>query len=135
MRATTMRLVTLALATVCSVSALQALQAQRRSKSLSAEEIEKSNVVANTAYDLVETLRPRWLHVHELVRLPGTPGSSPQSTPVYVYVNDVNMGPVDYLKTIPARNIQELRYLDQNETASRYGPTDGQVAIVVILKR
>jgi hypothetical protein len=132
MRATTMRLVTLALATVCSVSTLQA---QRRSKSLSAEEIEKSNVVANTAFDLVETLRPRWLQVHELVRLPGTPGSSPQSTPVYVYVNDVNMGPVDYLKTIPARNIQELRYLDQNETASRYGPTDGQVAIVVILKR
>lgn len=131
MRATTMTLLTLTLVTVGSVPTLHA---QRRSKTLSAEEIEKSNTVANTAYDVVETLRPRWLQPHELLKLPGTPTSSPQSTPVYVYVNDVNVGPVDYLKTIPAKNVQELRYLDQNETASRYGPTDGQVAIVVTLK-
>lgn len=131
MRAT-MTLLTLALATVGSVPTLHA---QRRSKTLSAEEIEKSNAVANTAYDLVETLRPRWLEPHELSRLPGTSTSMPQTTPVYVYLNDVNVGQVDYLKTIPAKNVQELRYLNQNETANRYGPTDGQVAIVVTLKR
>jgi len=45
------------------------------------------------------------------------------------------MGEVDYLKTIPAERVLEMRMLSANETASRYGPTDGQAAIVVTLKR
>jgi hypothetical protein len=32
-------------------------------------------------------------------------------------------------------NVLELRWLSANEAASRYGPTDGQTAIVVTLKR
>ncbi len=131
MRVTTVRLVALTLATLCSVSTLHA---QRRSKTLSAEEIEKSAASLNTAYDAVETLRPRWLQVHELAHLPAGPSDVPQSTPIYVYVNDVKRGGVDYLKTIPASSVEAMRWLDANEAGSRYGPTDGGVAIVVSLK-
>jgi len=54
---------------------------------------------------------------------------------VRVYVNDFNVGDVDYLKSVAAESVQEMRFLSQNETASRYGPTGGQVGIVLVLKK
>jgi len=45
------------------------------------------------------------------------------------------MGGADYLKTIPVETVLELRWLSQNEAASRFGPTEGYAAIVVTLKR
>src|SRR5439155_1256377 len=79
------------------------LRAQRRGNVLSTEEIERAKSNVGTAYDLVQTLRPRWLQVHELTRLPGRADEPVRTTPVHAYVNDVDMGQVDYLKTIPGR--------------------------------
>jgi len=62
-------------------------------------------------------------------------GQSVQIAKVRVYVNDFNVGDVEYLKSVAAESVQEMRFLGQNETASRFGPTDGQVAIVLILKK
>ena len=133
MRSITPTLLTLA---VVTLAAGMRLEAQHRSSRLiTAEEIERSSANINTAYDAVETLRPRWLQVHEVSRLPGRAGEPLHSTPVRVYLNDVNMGEIDYLRTIPAARVLELRMLSTNETASRFGPTDGQAAIVVTLKR
>jgi len=133
MRSVTPTLLTLA---VVTIAAGMPLQAQHRSSRLiTAEEIERSSANINTAYDAVETLRPRWLQLHEVSRLPGRTGDPIRATPVRVYLNDVNVGEVDYLKTIPAARVLELQMLSANETASRYGPTDGQAAIVVTLKR
>ncbi|HYT98824.1 MAG TPA: hypothetical protein VEK85_00510 [Gemmatimonadales bacterium] len=133
MRTFPLTLVTLSVAALAGATPLHAVQ--RRSNVLTAEEIERAKPNGGSAFEIVETLRPRWLQVRELSRLPGTAGEPLKSTPVYVYVNDVNMGSVDYLKTIPAETVLEMRWLSANETAGRYGPTDGQAAIVVKLKR
>ena len=42
---------------------------------------------------------------------------------------------IEYLKSVVAESVQQLRFLSQNETASRFEPTDGPVAIGLILKR
>ena len=51
-----------------------------------------------------------------------------------MYLNDVDAGDVDYLKTIPVERVEELRWLSANQAGSRFGPTNGP-AIVVTLKR
>ena len=101
---------------------------------LTAEEIEKQGDNITTAYDAVARLRPRWLHPSD-VTMHSVGGPSVQAAQIKVYLNDFNAGDIDYLKAIAVENIQEMRFLSQNETASRYGPTDGQVAIVVKLKK
>jgi len=133
MRSVTSTLVMLSLVALAGGAPLHGQH--RRNKIITAEEIEREKANINTAYDAVETLRPRWLELHEVSRLPGRAAEPLKATPVRVYLNDVNMGEVDYLKTIPAERVLEMRMLSANETASRYGPTDGQAAIVVTLKR
>jgi len=121
---------------VVGLVAAAGVQAQRRDKNvITAEEIERAQPNVSTAYDAVQTLRPRWLQPHELSRLPGRPGDPLQSNQAHVYLNDHDVGDVDYLRSIPAVRVLELHWLSANEAASRFGPTDGQTAIVVTLKR
>ena len=124
------------------------LHAQRKTNILTAEEIERANLTASNAYDVVEQLRPRWFATRGLARLPSPPPSSPMSqgtaarTPaeglksvgVRVWLNEHNAGDADYLKTIPAERVLSMRWYSQNEAASRFGPTD-DAAIEVVLKR
>ncbi len=132
MRMRGLRLLTLSVATVMTATALAAQGRQRNV--ITAEEIARAQPNINTAYDVVQMLRPRWFEKHELARLPGTGAATLQDTPVRVYLNEMNVGDADYLKTIPATNVLELRWLSANETANRYGPTEGHSAIVVTLK-
>ena len=110
------------------------LCAQRKSNVLTAEEIERANLTASNAYDVVEQLRPRWFATRGLARLPGSPSAPLQGASVRVWLNDHNAGYADYLKTIPANRVQQMRWYSQNEAASRFGPTDDS-AIEVVLKR
>ncbi len=132
MRAARVTLVTL---WVAAFGGRAPLNAQRSpSNVLTAEDIVQAKSVITTAYDAVERLRPRWLRPHDLARLPGKSGDPLRVATVQVYLNDFNVGDVDYLKMIPAGTIREMRWLSQNETSARYGPTDGQTAIVVTRK-
>jgi len=116
------------------VLAAAPLRAQRRSNVITAEEVERAQPNVGTAYDAVQRLRPRWLaRPREVMHLP-RPGHDLQLAQLHVYLDDVDVGGVDYLKTIPAERVFELRWLSANQAASRYGPTDGP-AIVVTLKR
>lgn len=117
---------------VLSVVVLAAapLRSQRRSDVITAEEIERAKGKGGTAYDAVQTLRPRWLKSSEAF----LEGGLVYAEGAHVYLNDVDAGDVDYLKTIPAERIAELRWLSANQAASRYGPTNGP-GIVVTLKR
>ena len=99
------------------VLAAAPLRAQRRSNVITAEEVERAQPNVGTAYDA----GPGQVHDLQLAQL-------------HVYLDDVDVGGVDYLKTIPAERVFELRWLSANQAASRYGPTDGP-AIVVTLKR
>jgi hypothetical protein len=53
---------------------------------------------------------------------------------VRTYLNDTDMGDVDYLRTIPAHLVLTLRWMSTNEAGARLGPSEGPV-IVVTLKR
>jgi len=129
---------TLCLAAVAlAVAALgRPAAAQRYQKNLlTAAEI-ANRAEVTTAYDAVARLRPMWLNPHDMVFRPsGEAGQAVQPAQVRVYLNDFNVGDIDYLKSVAAETVQEMRFLSQNETASRYGPTEGQVAIVLILKK
>jgi len=131
MRTVALMVLSLSVATLAGRSPLAA---QRRSNVLTVEEIQRANV--GSAYDAVQTLRPRWLQgPKELNRMPANAEESARPAGIAVYVNDVSMGGVDYLKEIPAGTVLELRWLSSFEAASRFGPTEGQSAIVVTLKR
>ena len=116
------------------VAAAAPMLAQRRSDVIAAEEIERIRANAATAFDVVQTLRPRWLKSREVVMSGRSPESQMEYAPVHVYLNDVDAGGTDYLKTILAENVESMRWLSANHASSRYGPTDGP-AIVVTLKR
>lgn len=122
----------LVLLTTSFLLAAAPLRAQRRSDVITAQEIERLGASVSTAYDVVRTLRPRWLRSPG-VRLQGRPDDLVRAERVHVYFNDVDAGDADYLKTIPAERILELRWLSLNQAGSRYGPTDGP-GIVVTLK-
>jgi hypothetical protein len=119
--------VTRALLLVC-VFALAAtpLRAQRRP--ITVAEIEKAGVTVTTAFDAVNTLRPRWL---QAPREMGTQGRMPR---IHVYQDDRDMGGVEYLKTIPAGDVANIRWYSANEAGSRFGPSEGPV-IEVTVKR
>lgn len=129
-------LVTLLGLSVAALGGPHKLHAQHRQRNvLTADEIALEKESITTAYEAVQRLRPLWLHPHDLQRMPGQSSEMIQVAPIKIYVNDFDVGDVDLLKTIPAETIFEMRWLSQNETASRYGPTDGQVAIVVTYKK
>lgn len=127
-----MAVLTVAVATLGGYVPLHGQRSQQNV--LTAEEIGKQGDNITTAYDAVARLRPRWLHPSD-VTMQSVGGPSVQPAQIKVYLNDFNAGDIDVLKSIAAENIQELRFLSQNETASRFGPTEGQVSIVVKLKR
>jgi hypothetical protein len=120
---------------VLSVVVLAAapLRSQRRSDVITAEEIDRMKGKGGTAYDAVESLRPRWLKVRDAY-LEGGTFDLVRAEGAHVYLNDVDAGGVDYLKTIPAERVAELRWLSANQAASRYGPANSP-GIVVTLKR
>jgi len=110
------------------------LHAQRKTNTITADEIERAKLSASTAYEVVQMLRPRWFSKHELARVPLTPSEGLQSIGVRVWLNGHNAGNADYLKTIPVERVLEIRFYGANEAASRFGPTDG-AAIEVTLRQ
>lgn len=89
--------------------------------------------VAN-AYDAVQLLRPRWLRAQrDIMQLPGT-GSSLRMQVMHVYMDDHEMGGLDFLRSVPAGQVYTLRYLSTSEVGARYGPSSGP-GIVVTLRR
>ena len=134
MRIAALRLLALVVGAL-AVGAPLGAQQRRQKNVLTAEEIDHWKANMSTAYDVVSMMRPHWLKVRELSKLPGRRDEPVQGTPVNVYLNNQNMGSAEFLKTIPLEDVLEMRWLSANETASRFGPTDGQAAIVVTLKR
>jgi hypothetical protein len=116
-----------------AILAAAPLRSQRRSDILTAEEIERSQGRGSTAFDVVQSLRPRWLKAREVLLTPAFDAPVTEQGP-HVYLNDVDQGDAEYLKTIPVELIAEMRWLSANQAASRYGPTSNP-GIVVALKR
>ncbi len=106
-------------------------EAQR--KAITAQEIERSAAQLNTAFDVVNALRPRWLQQsHEVLDFPGS-GADPRVAMTHVYQGGHDKGGVDYLKMIPADRVLTIRWLSTTEAGDEFGPSLGP-AIVVELK-
>jgi hypothetical protein len=131
----TQRVVPVVAAAFVALTLAVPVHAQRKTNILTADEIEHAKLVASNAYEVVEMLRPRWLTSRELARLPGSASDPLKGVSVRIYLNDHNAGDVDYLRTIPAEQILEMRWYGQNEAASRFGPTSGDAAIEITLKK
>jgi hypothetical protein len=86
--------------------------------------------VAN-AFDVVRLLRPRWLRQTPTM-LPPRQGSSSQMQDLHVYVDDHEMGGLDFLRSLPAEQIYTLRFLSVTEIGARYGPSSGPGIVVTL---
>ncbi len=118
-------------AAVLIASSLVAQGAVKSSSTLiTAQEIERSGV--GNAFEAVQLLRPRWLKAREVLQLP-TDGTDMRMSQIRVYLDDRDMGDVDFLRTIPADQIYTLHYMSTNEAGARFGPSSGP-GIVVTLK-
>lgn len=107
-----------------AIAAAVPLQAQGKSNLLTLEEIERAELSASSAYEAVALLRPRWLAKHEPL----------QGLEVLVYLNDRRVGDADYLRTIPADRVLEMRWYSSSQATSRFGQPQG-AAIEVSLKQ
>lgn len=99
---------------------------------ITADDIAKVGSSIGNGYDAVRLLRPRWLRVDVLL-LPSMRDEM-QFQQIHVYMDDRDMGDLDYLKTIPAHQIYTLRFMSLTEAGARFGPASGP-GIVVTLKR
>lgn len=95
---------------------------------ISEQEIQAAPEAMQTAFSLVEQLRPNWLRVHGMSSIRSqTP--SPQ-----VYVSGVKRGSPSTLEDVPRASIKEIQHLSGNEASMRFGMGHESGAILVILR-
>ena len=110
------------------------VQAQGKREKITEDEILKAVGKGATAFDAVRSLRPRWLDTRDSRQ--DTPMESrdpPRGAGPQVYMDDRRAGDLDYLRTIPAERVKEIRWVSATEAGARFGPTP-YPGIVVILK-
>lgn len=95
------------------------------------DEIDRIRPSVANAFDVVQHLRPRWLRTRTQV-LPPTEGGSIRMQDIHVYLNDHEMGGLNFLKSIPAEQIYTLRFMSLAEVGARYGPSSGPGIVVVL---
>ena len=101
------------------------------SRQITEEDIERLGSSAANAYDIVQTLRPQWLRQRNEVM--SRPGVGPSATAQFsVFVDDHEMGGLNFLRALPAEQVYSMRFLTMNEVGARYGPTSGPGIVVVL---
>ncbi|MBI4502291.1 MAG: hypothetical protein HY700_14170 [Gemmatimonadetes bacterium] len=101
---------------------------RRDPRRITAEEI-AAKQTAQTAYDLVQALRPTWLSSR------GATTILLEETGISVYVDGTKRGSIDELRSIPRDQVQEMRFLSATDAATRYGLNNQSGAIEVTTKR
>lgn len=91
---------------------------------ISEQEVEAS-LTAN-AYELIQNLRPRWLHD----RGPISFGLGSESG-IVVYVDGVRLGFVDMLREVSTRDVVSAERLSSGEATQRFGGGHPHGAILV----
>ncbi|HEU4566294.1 MAG TPA: hypothetical protein VFS05_16645 [Gemmatimonadaceae bacterium] len=105
----------------------QVAQATYARERITAEEIAATQ--ATNAYEVTRLLRPSWLA-----------GRGPQSLraevspyPV-VYVDDQRMGGLEWLRTISAESVAEIRFVSASDATTRWG-TGHPAGVILVLTR
>ncbi len=95
---------------------------------ISEQEIQAAPDAWQTAFSLVEQLRPNWLRTHGMSTIRST-------TPLpQVYVSGARRGGPSALEDVPRASIKEIQHLSGNDASLRYGMGHESGAILVILK-
>jgi hypothetical protein len=76
-------------------------------------------------YELVQTLRPRWLRTH------GPDSILGETAPVQVHLDDNRLGGVETLRNISASGVTSLRFIDPVTAAGRWGGDHANGAIII----
>jgi hypothetical protein len=92
--------------------------------SLSEEAIRGSD--ARNAYELVEQLRPRWLR-------PGPDRSLNLETVILVYYDNVRLGSIDALRSLPLAPIRAMHVLDSVQAGALPGLGSQHVERVIMI--
>ena len=91
---------------------------------ISAQQIEEGHY--DNVYAAIEALRPQWLKSR------GTSSfSNTSADKVWVYQDNVKVGDVETLRSIPPKEIVAVRYYDGNAAQGRFGVGHAAGAIVV----
>ena len=102
---------------------------QKRDRYRITEEEIKSVPQADTAWDVLEYLRPNLLTRDRRRHVGFTDGMN-----ALVFINGARAGYKDRLRTIPAMDIIEIKYLDSIEAGGKYGFTSGGGVFLVIVE-
>lgn len=97
---------------------------------ITAAQIEAEGLEGATAFEVVERFHNEWL----LGSTATSPSDPPRLFPT-VYVNDLRMGEIETLRTVPGGDITEIRFLDPRDADFRYGTGHRGGAIVVRTRR
>ena len=82
--------------------------------------------VYQTALDIVTNLRPN------MTRPRGSTSQGP--VPVVLYMDNVRLGELSGLSTIPANRVREIRYVNARDATTRWGTGHGSGVILVTTK-
>lgn len=103
------------------------------SRQITEADIERLGSSAANAYDVVQTLRPQWLRKrNDILNLPGVTAGDTGMPEFSVFVNDHEMGGLNFLRALPAEQVYSMRFLTMNEVGARYGPTNGPGIVIVL---
>jgi len=102
---------------------------QKRDRYRITEKEIKSVPQADTAWDVLEYLRPNLLTRDRRRHVGFTGGMD-----ALVFINGARAGYKDRLRTIPAMDIIEIKYLDSIKAGGKYGFTSGGGVFLVIVE-
>jgi hypothetical protein len=103
--------------------------AQTKRDLITRAEIEKSAKVNDDIYQLVRSMRPHFLAPPRGVRSFGA-GATRE---VVLYINGNKQAELAVMRTIKARDVEEVRYLDPTRAEEAYGITHNGGALLVTL--
>lgn len=137
-----MVLATLAVAVGCSSTGSVSETGAMRSMRGSANLITEQEIAAgsySTALDVIENLRPAMLRPRASsltsTAVAGTSQNMAASVNVICYVDEVRLGETSNLRSIPAQQIREVRYINARDATTRWGTGHGSGVVQVITKK
>lgn len=117
------------LLTACAGSTPPGVTTPRDQNVITLEEIEATQ--AETAYDIIQQLRPRWM-----IRNRGNRSfNTNESDYAKVFVDELPPREFDFLREIPRVSILEMRFLEAREATYLYGTGYNAGVVKVTTKR
>ena len=136
-------LVGLLASTACHHASSNAVSTPRKRSVGQRDDITRKDIEAvvaqsSTAYDIVKLLRPEMLLRRTVTGVEPVARQLPNELPgLHVHVDDVRVGAVDFLSTIPARAVASIQWLSASEASTKYGNghTAGVISVTTLSGR